>query len=67
MKILIFSLHSVKYIWNSPQKSKYPLFISDAPSVTSVSPTGTLRRMASFSVNKITGQRLEKLAMGAQK
>ena len=47
--------------------SRVNSFISDAPSVTSVSPTGTLRRMASSSVNKITGQRLEKLAMGALK
>ena len=27
MKILMFSTHSMKYIWYSPQKSKYPLFI----------------------------------------
>ena len=27
MKILMFSTHSMKYIWCSPQKSKYPLFI----------------------------------------
>ena len=26
MKILMFSTHSMKYIWYSPQKSKYPLF-----------------------------------------
>ena len=25
MKILMFSTHSMKYIWYSPQKSKYPL------------------------------------------
>ena len=28
MKILMFSTHLMKYIWYSPQKSKYPLFIS---------------------------------------
>ena len=28
MKILMLSTHSMKYIWYSPQKSKYPLFIS---------------------------------------
>ena len=28
MKLLIFSTHSMKYICYSPQKSKYPLFIS---------------------------------------
>ena len=27
MKILMFSTHSLKYIWYSPQKSKYPLKI----------------------------------------
>ena len=27
MKFLIFSTHSMKYIWYSPQKSKYPLCI----------------------------------------
>ena len=27
MKILMFSTHSLKYIWYSPQKSKYPLYI----------------------------------------
>ena len=27
MKILMFSTHSMKYIWYSPQKSKYPLYI----------------------------------------
>ena len=27
VKLLIFSTHSIKYIWYSPQKSKYPLFI----------------------------------------
>ena len=27
MKILMFSTHSIKYIWYSPQKSKYPLCI----------------------------------------
>ena len=27
MKILMFSTHSMKYIWYSPQKSKYPLSI----------------------------------------
>ena len=27
MKILMFSTHSMKCIWYSPQKSKYPLFI----------------------------------------
>ena len=27
VKILMFSTHSMKYIWYSPQKSKYPLFI----------------------------------------
>ena len=27
MKILMFSTHSMKYIWYSPQKSKYPLCI----------------------------------------
>ena len=27
MKILTFLTHSMKYIWYSPQKSKYPLFI----------------------------------------
>ena len=26
MKILMFSTHSMKYIWYSPKKSKYPLF-----------------------------------------
>ena len=26
MKILMFSTHSMKYIWYSPQKSKYPLY-----------------------------------------
>ena len=26
-ELLIFSRHSMKYIWYSPQKSKYPLFI----------------------------------------
>ena len=28
MKILMFSTHSMKYIWYSPQKSKYPLYTS---------------------------------------
>ena len=28
MKILMFSTHSMKYIWYSPQKSKYPLCIT---------------------------------------
>ena len=28
MKLLIFLTHSMKYIWYSPQKRKYPLFIS---------------------------------------
>ena len=27
MKILMFSTHSMKYIWYSPQKSKYPLYM----------------------------------------
>ena len=27
MKILMFSTHSMKYIWYSPLKSKYPLYI----------------------------------------
>ena len=27
VKLLIFSTHSIKYIWYSPQKSKYPLYI----------------------------------------
>ena len=27
VKLLIFSTHSMKYIWYSPQKSKYPLYI----------------------------------------
>ena len=27
MKILMFSTHSMKYIWYSLQKSKYPLYI----------------------------------------
>ena len=27
-EILMFSTHSMKYIWYSPQKSKYPLIIS---------------------------------------
>ena len=26
MKLLIFSTHSMTYIWYSPQKSKYPLY-----------------------------------------
>ena len=26
MNLLIFSSHSMKYIWYSPQKSKYPLY-----------------------------------------
>ena len=29
VKMLIFSTHSMEYIWYSPQKSKYPLFISN--------------------------------------
>ena len=34
MKILMFSTHSMKYIWCSPQKSKYPLCIKiDKPLV----------------------------------
>ena len=28
VKILMFSTHSMKYIWYSPQKSKYPLDLS---------------------------------------
>ena len=28
VKILMFSTHSMKYIWYSPQKSKYPLYIT---------------------------------------
>ena len=28
MKILMFSLHSMKYLWYSQQKSKYPLYIN---------------------------------------
>ena len=27
VKMLIFSTHSMKYIWYSPKKSKYPLYI----------------------------------------
>ena len=27
MKLLVFLTHSMKYIWYSPQKSKYPLYI----------------------------------------
>lgn len=41
--------------------------VSNAPSVHRVFQIGILRRMASSSVNKITGQHLEKLAMAAQK
>ena len=33
MKILMFSTHSMKYIWYSPQKSKYPLSILTLVSV----------------------------------
>ena len=33
MKILMFSTHSMKYIWYSPQKRKYPLFIREVINV----------------------------------
>ena len=43
------------------------IYVSDVPNVPSACPTGILRRMASFSVSKITGQSLEKLAMAVQR
>ena len=43
MKILMFSTHLMKYIWYSPQKSKYPLLTVCLPSASFNSTAGPFK------------------------